>query len=47
LDFPTPRKESLMEAPQHKPLAVVSGASSGIGFELAKVFGENGYADTT
>lgn len=26
-----------------KPLAVVTGASSGIGFELAKVFAENGY----
>jgi len=27
----------------HRPLAVITGASSGIGFELAKVFGENGY----
>jgi len=26
-----------------KPLAVITGASSGIGFELARVFGENGY----
>jgi uncharacterized protein len=26
-----------------KPLAVVTGASSGIGFELAKVFADNGY----
>jgi short-subunit dehydrogenase len=26
-----------------KPLAVVTGASSGIGFELAKVFAENGF----
>jgi short-subunit dehydrogenase len=26
-----------------RPLAVVTGASSGIGFELAKVFGEEGY----
>jgi NAD(P)-dependent dehydrogenase (short-subunit alcohol dehydrogenase family) len=25
-----------------RPLAVVTGASSGIGFELAKVFGEEG-----
>lgn len=28
---------------QTKPLAVVTGASSGIGFELAKVFAENGF----
>lgn len=27
----------------NKPLAVVTGASSGIGFELAKVFAENGF----
>jgi short-subunit dehydrogenase len=26
-----------------KPLAVVTGASSGIGFELAKIFGDEGY----
>jgi short-subunit dehydrogenase len=26
-----------------RPLAVVTGASSGIGFELAKIFGEEGY----
>jgi NAD(P)-dependent dehydrogenase (short-subunit alcohol dehydrogenase family) len=26
-----------------KPLAVVTGASSGIGFELAKVFADNGF----
>ncbi len=26
-----------------KPLAIITGASSGIGFELAKVFGKNGY----
>jgi uncharacterized protein len=31
-----------MEATQ-RPLAVITGASSGIGFELAKVFGENGH----
>ena len=27
----------------HRPLAVVTGASSGIGFELARIFGENGF----
>ena len=27
-----------------KPLAVITGASTGIGFELARVFGENGYS---
>jgi len=32
-----------MEASQNRPLAVVTGASSGIGYELAKVFGEEGY----
>ncbi|HEX4668536.1 MAG TPA: SDR family NAD(P)-dependent oxidoreductase [Solirubrobacterales bacterium] len=32
-----------MESHQSRPLAVVTGASSGIGFELAKIFGENGY----
>jgi len=32
-----------MEAAQNKPLAVVTGASSGIGYELARVFGENGF----
>jgi uncharacterized protein len=32
-----------MEADQTRPFAVVTGASSGIGFELARVFGENGY----
>jgi short-subunit dehydrogenase len=32
-----------MNEAQSKPLAVVTGASSGIGFELAKVFAENGY----
>src|SRR5947209_2043061 len=30
-------------APATKPLAVVTGASSGIGFELAKVFVQNGF----
>ena len=28
---------------QAKPLAVVTGASSGIGYELAKLCAENGY----
>jgi uncharacterized protein len=32
-----------MEARQDRPLAVVTGASSGIGLELARVFGENGF----
>src|SRR3954454_2067595 len=32
-----------MNHQQQRPLAVVTGASSGIGFELAKVFAENGY----
>jgi uncharacterized protein len=32
-----------MEAAGSRPFAVVTGASSGIGFELAKVFGEEGY----
>jgi short-subunit dehydrogenase len=32
-----------MNSQQQRPFAVVTGASSGIGFELAKVFGENGY----
>jgi uncharacterized protein len=32
-----------MEASHARPLAVVTGASSGIGFELAKVLGEQGY----
>jgi uncharacterized protein len=32
-----------LEAGTERPLAVVTGASSGIGFELAKVFVERGY----
>ena len=32
-----------MTETETKPLAVVTGASSGIGFELAKVFAENGF----
>jgi len=32
-----------MNHQQQRPFAVVTGASSGIGFELAKVFAENGY----
>lgn len=32
-----------MEAGEQKRTAVVTGASSGIGFELAKVFAENGF----
>jgi uncharacterized protein len=32
-----------MEGRQHRPLAVVTGASSGIGFELAKVFAEEDF----
>ncbi|MGN6664796.1 MAG: SDR family NAD(P)-dependent oxidoreductase [Solirubrobacterales bacterium] len=32
-----------METQQRRPFAVVTGASSGIGFELAKVFAENGF----
>src|SRR5262249_57665860 len=32
-----------MHAPTTRPLALVTGASSGIGFELARVFAENGF----
>jgi len=32
-----------MSVQQNRPFAVVTGASSGIGFELAKVFGEEGF----
>src|SRR3954471_271358 len=32
-----------MNHQQQRPFAVVTGASSGIGFELAKVFAENGF----
>jgi short-subunit dehydrogenase len=32
-----------MDTQQSRPFAVVTGASSGIGFELAKVFAENGF----
>jgi short-subunit dehydrogenase len=40
----TPSQEAAaMESAEQRPLAVVTGASSGIGFELAKVFGENGF----
>jgi short-subunit dehydrogenase len=32
-----------MGLPHSRPLAVITGASSGIGYELAKQFGEHGY----
>src|SRR3954453_7691495 len=32
-----------MDTPSTRPLAVVTGASNGIGYELAKQFAENGY----
>jgi uncharacterized protein len=32
-----------MSTQQRRPFAVVTGASSGIGFELAKVFAEEGF----
>ena len=38
-----PRGTPVPEEPRGTPLAVVTGASSGIGFELAKVFAENGF----
>ena len=33
----------LNEQKYFRPLAIVTGASSGIGFVLAKVFGTNGF----
>ena len=32
-----------MTTPEQKPLALITGASSGIGLELARQFGENGF----
>jgi short-subunit dehydrogenase len=32
-----------MEGSREKPLAAITGASSGIGYELARIFGEEGY----
>jgi uncharacterized protein len=37
------KEENSMHAEQDRRLAVITGASSGIGFGLAKVFAENGY----
>jgi uncharacterized protein len=37
------RNESSMEINSTRPLAVITGASSGIGFELARQFAENGF----
>jgi len=39
----TDEKGDLMGTEQERQLAVVTGASSGIGFELAKVFAEEGF----
>src|SRR3954454_7702177 len=38
-----PGTPTAMEAPSDRPLAVVTGASSGIGYELAKQFATNGF----
>ena len=35
--------ESELVQPQMRPLAVVTGGSTGIGFELAKQFAQNGF----
>lgn len=32
-----------MNSPQNRPLAAVTGASNGIGYELAKQFAQNGF----
>ncbi len=32
-----------MDSPSTRPLAVVTGASSGIGYELAKQFAQHGF----
>jgi short-subunit dehydrogenase len=32
-----------MHMPDHRPFAVITGASKGIGHELARVFAKNGY----
>lgn len=36
-------ERTIVETTSSKPLAVVTGASSGIGYELAKQFAQNGY----